>query len=187
MTVSPRQFRPSGLGKPPSVFLFVEGVLLVLFGLAALTFPVFASIAAAVLFGWVLMAVGVAGLLGAFGSKPHLHFGWSLVSSIMAIAAGLIAAFYPLAGVTALVIVIAAWLVVDGASSMMIALDLRRKRQGPWGWPAVSAVADWLLAIGILVLAPLGGLVVVGIIVGIDLVFGGVALLMLGASGRRRA
>jgi uncharacterized membrane protein HdeD (DUF308 family) len=171
----------------PSGFLFVEGVLLLLFGLAAVVFPIFASIAAAVLLGWLLIATGIAGLIGAFSARPHLHFGWSLVSSVVSIIAGLLAAFYPLAGVLALVLLIAAWLVLDGVSSMMIALDQRRSGGKTWGWTALSAVMDWLLAIGVFVFAPLGGPVIVGIVVGVSLIFGGGALLMVGtraASGR---
>jgi uncharacterized membrane protein HdeD (DUF308 family) len=84
----------------------------------------------------------------------------------------------------ALALVIAAWLVLDGVSSLMIALDLRRKGRASWGWSAVSAVVDWLLAVGIFVLAPLGGVLVVGVVVGIDLIFGGGALLMVAAAAR---
>jgi uncharacterized membrane protein HdeD (DUF308 family) len=185
MTTTTPHPNPLPLSKQPPVFLFVEGGLLVLFGLAALAFPVFASISAAVLLGWILIAGGLAGLFGAFTAKPHMHFGWSMVSSIVAIVSGLVAAFYPLAGVTALAILIAAWLVLDGFSSMMIARDLHRSGRRGWVWPVVSAIVDWLLAIGIFVFAPLGGPLVVGTIVGIDLVFGGAALLMVGVSARR--
>ncbi len=187
MTATNSPSTPRGPDAPPSGFLFVEGVLLILFGLAAVVFPLWASIAAAVLLGWILIATGIAGIVGAVSTRPHVHFGWSLVSSIISILSGLVAAFYPLAGILALVIVIAAWLVVDGVSSMMIALASRRAGGKSWGWSAVSAVIDWLLAIGVFVLAPAGGPLIVGIVVAISLVFGGVTLLMLGAAVRRNA
>jgi uncharacterized membrane protein HdeD (DUF308 family) len=187
MTATNPQSGARGPDAPPSGFLFVEGVLLILFGLAAVAFPLWASIAAAVLLGWILIATGIAGLIGAFSARPHVHFGWSLVSSIVSIFSGLVAAFYPLAGVMALVIVIAAWLVLDGVSSMMIALDSRRAGGRSWGWSTLSAVVDWLLAIGVFVLAPAGGPLIVGIVVAISLVFGGATLLMLGAAVRRKA
>jgi uncharacterized membrane protein HdeD (DUF308 family) len=44
-----------------------------------------------------------------------------------------------------------------------------------------------VLAIGIFLLAPVGGPLIVGIIVGVDLVFGGVALVMIGAALRGQA
>jgi uncharacterized membrane protein HdeD (DUF308 family) len=185
MTATTPQSPPPSSSSAPPGFLFVEGGVFVLFGLAAIAFPIFASFAAAVLLGWILIACGVAGLFGAFSARPHLHFGWSLVSSIVAIVAGLIVAFDPLAGVLSLVIVLAAWLVLDGVSSMMIALNLRGAGARSWGWSAFSAIVDWVLAAGIFLLAPRGGALIVGLIVGIDLLMGGVALLMIGASLRR--
>lgn len=163
-----------------STWLTVEGVLLILCGLAAVVFPVLAGVAVGVLFAWILIILGVAGLVGALQSKPHVHFGWSLASAILAILAGLIIAFVPLAGTTALVLVIAAWLILDGASSMMLGLHLKKAGRKGWGWPVASAIADWVLAACAIALGPLGGAVLVGIIVGIDLMLGGIALMTVG-------
>jgi uncharacterized membrane protein HdeD (DUF308 family) len=166
-------------------YLVAEGVLLILVGIAAIVFPAVAGIAAAVLFGWILIISGIGGLISAFSTRPHLHFAWSLASSILAIVAGLVAALFPFAGVTALVIVIAAWLALDGVTSLMIGLDLRRSGRRSWGWPIVSAIVDWILTIAVLLLSPIGGLLLVGVIVGVDLIFGGLALLALGGALRR--
>ncbi len=67
----------------------------------------------------------------------------------------------------------------------MIGLDLRRTGQRSWGWPIVSAAIDWILALAILFLSPLGGLVLVGVVLGVDLIFAGLALLALGGGMRR--
>jgi uncharacterized membrane protein HdeD (DUF308 family) len=165
--------------------LVAEGVLLMLIGIAAIVFPAMAGIAAAVLFGWVLIIGGVSGLVSAFATRPHVHFAWSLISSVLTIAAGLISAFFPFVGAAALVIVIAAWLTVHGVANLMIGLNLRRMGARSWGWPIVSAVVDWVLALAVLLLSPTRGLVLVGIIVGVDLLFSGLALLALGGSLRR--
>ena len=187
MTPIPPPLGPQSLERPPSWFLFVEGVLLILFGLAAIVFPIIAGMAAATFVGWILIACGLAGLFGAFAARPRMHFGWSLVSSTIAIAAGFVAAFNPLAGILALILVMVVWLILDGVSSMMIALALRRSGERSWVWSAGSAVVDWLLAVGLLVLGPRGGPLMVGVIVGIDLLLGGAALLAIGASSRGAA
>jgi uncharacterized membrane protein HdeD (DUF308 family) len=170
-----------------SAYVVAEGVLLSLLGLAAIAFPIVASIATAVLFGWILIASGVVGLVGTIKSKPHLHFGWSLVSSVLTIVAGLVVAFYPLSGVITLVVVVAAWLALDGVSALMIGLDLKRTGGRAWGWSIASAAVDWILAACLLLLGPIGGAVAVGIIVGIDLALGGASLVMLGFAGRSAA
>ena len=168
-------------------FLIVEGLLVVALGVAAVIFPVMAGVAAAVLFGWILIAVGAVGLVGAFTSRPRVHFGWSLVSAVLAIAAGLVTALIPLAGVMTLVVVIAVWLALDGVSSLMIGLDLRRAHARSWGWPIVSAVVDWALAAVLIFLNLVGDAVFVGIVVGIDLMLGGATVVMLGVAARKAA
>jgi uncharacterized membrane protein HdeD (DUF308 family) len=185
MNTAVRQLEGAESAKTASIFVFAEGILLVLFGLAALCFPAFAGIATAVLFGWILMASGIAGLLATFSAKNHVQFWWSLLSSILAIVAGLIVAFHPFTGALVLVVVIAAWLALDGVSSLMIALDLRRTQRRAWGWLVGSAVFDWLLALFLLFLSPVASLFMVGLIIGIDLVFGGLVLLTIAAAVRR--
>jgi uncharacterized membrane protein HdeD (DUF308 family) len=183
MTIpSPQPLPDAGDPRRASRWLGVEGAVLVVLGIAALVFPVLAGVAAAVLFGWILIVIGVAGVVSALSTRPHVHLGWSLVSSILALVAGLIVAFFPLAGAMTLVFVVAAWLVLDGISSLMIGLDLRRRGRHPWRWQIVSAVVDWLLAILALSLGPVGGAVLIGFVVGVDLIMGGVALFALGRS-----
>jgi uncharacterized membrane protein HdeD (DUF308 family) len=188
MTIpSPQPLPPSGDPRRASTWLHVEAGVLILLGVAAIVFPLVAGIAAAVLLGWILIIIGIAGVVGALQARPHVHLGWSLVSSILALVAGLLIAFFPLAGAVTLVIVIAAWLVLDGVSSLMIALDLRRQGRHAWWWSMLSAIADWVLAALALALGPVGGAALVGFIVGIDLILGGLALLGLGRSMRRPA
>ncbi len=183
MTIpSPQPLPAAGGPGRASRWLHIEGAVLVVLGIAALVFPALAGVAAAVLFGWILIIIGIAGVAGSLSSRPHVHLGWSLVSSILALVAGLIVAFFPLAGAMTLVFVIAAWLVLDGVSSLMIGLELRRAGRHPWRWQIISAAVDWLLAILLLALGPAGGAVLIGFVVGIDLIMGGLALLALGRS-----
>jgi len=173
--------------KTGSIFFYIEGGLLVLLGLAAIVFPMMASIGAAVLFGWILIASGVLGLSATFSAKRNLHFWWSLSSSALAVVAGLVVCFYPLAGVMVLVMVIATWLTLDGVSSMMIGLDARRAGRRSWGWFVASAFVDWLFAILIFFMGPVVGLLIVGVVLGVDLMFGGMALIQFGATARKSA
>ena len=58
MTAATQHTAPHGSTSTGAGILFVEGVVLILFGVAAIAFPLFASIAAAVLLGWILIASG---------------------------------------------------------------------------------------------------------------------------------
>jgi hypothetical protein len=103
---------PSPNGQAAGVII-AEGVVLILLGIAAAAFPRFASFAAAVLLGWVLIACGIAGLVSAFSARPHVHFLWSLFSSIVSLVAGFLVAYHPLVGVFTIVVLLAAWLALD--------------------------------------------------------------------------
>jgi uncharacterized membrane protein HdeD (DUF308 family) len=168
--------------------LFVaEGVMLIALGSAAVLFPILAGVATATLFGWILTASGVFGLISAFSARPHMHFWWSVASSILAIAAGVVIAFSPAVGALTLVWVVAVWLALDGASTLMIGLDRRRAGTPSWGWLVLSAIVDWLLAAALLFLSPVSGLIAVatiGVVVGIDLFLGGLALALFGLRQR---
>ena len=163
-----------------SIFAAFEGTFLIALGLVALCFPASAGIATSMVFGWILIAGGVAGLAGAFVATGYAHFWWSLFSSLLAIGVGGAIAFHPFAGAMALILLISTWLLLDGVSSLMIALDLRRGARPSWGWLIVSALVDWLFAALMLVLSPVAALLAIGVIVGIDLIVGGLALVALG-------
>ena len=173
---------PAAPGAPhhASIWVSIEGAVLIALGIGAVLFPALAGAAAGVVFGWILIAIGIMGLVGALSSRQHLHFGWSLISSVLAILAGLIVALFPLAGTMVLAVAIAAWLALDGVSSLQIGLGLKRAGRRHWIWPVASAVADWVLAVLVLALGPVGGAVFIGVVVGIDLILGGAALLTLG-------
>jgi uncharacterized membrane protein HdeD (DUF308 family) len=165
--------------------LIVEGCVLALLGLGALAAPVIAGLTAAIFVGWALIAVGVMGLVAAFRTRPHVHFYWSLASGGVAIAAGLFTLIYPLAGVVVLSLVIAAWLALDGVNSVMIAVHVRKGHRAAAVWPALGALIDFALAAFLLVLTATGAVIAVGVIVGVDLIFGGMAVAGMGLAMRR--
>ena len=162
-----------------STWLTVEGVLLIVLGIAAVAMPLLAGLAASLVFAWILILTGVVGLVSAFAGRDHSHFGWSLASALIALVIGVILLVYPLAGAVALTIVIGAYLLLDGVTLIGLALDHRRRATGPWAWLLVSGLIDIVLAAIIFFMNAIGSAVFVGIIVGISLIFAGIALLLV--------
>src|SRR4030081_2415965 len=70
-------------------FLF-EGILLAVLGLAAMILPPLASLAVTIFLGWMFLISGVAGLALTFWARQMPGFWWSLLSAVLAIAAGII-------------------------------------------------------------------------------------------------
>jgi uncharacterized membrane protein HdeD (DUF308 family) len=188
MSASGAASPPSGVTpKSAATILIVECVVLAILGVGALFAPVLAGLAAAIFIGWILIASGIMGVIAAFTTKPHVHFWWSLCSGVVAIIAGLVSLWLPGAAIFGLTLVIAAWLAVDGINSIMAALHLRKAHGGSAFWLVAVAIIDWLLAVFLLSLSLIGAAVAIGVIVGVDLLFGGAALIAMGVSLRRKA
>jgi uncharacterized membrane protein HdeD (DUF308 family) len=156
----------------------LESVAFVMLGVAAIGLPYFAGALLGTLFGWVMITRGIVGLVATFAARLESGFSWPLVSAVVAIAAGSIVAVYRLTQIMDLIQVVGVWLGVEGFVSMFTAMHFQRSGQPSWGWPVVSAYVDWLFTIAMLMVAPIGGYVFVGAVIGISLVIGGVTRLL---------
>ena len=166
----------SAVSARPS-WLMIEAVILIVLGALAIVFPLFTGIAIAVFLGWLLMIVGVLGLVSAVVGRDHAHLGWSVASGVIAILAGLLLLSHPLFAVVALTLLIAAYLLFDGVTLVGLGLDQRKRGVLRWRWIAGAGVVDILLAVLILALSGIGSAVLIGVIVGIDLIAAGIGLL----------
>src|SRR5262249_24065604 len=102
-----------------------EGILLVVLGILAVLAPVVASPAATVFFGWILLLSGIMGLVTTFRARHAPGFWWSLLSALAGIVAGGLLLVWPRQGTFSLTIVLIAFLLVEGAVSIMYALEHR--------------------------------------------------------------
>lgn len=166
-----------------SMWLTIEGVLLIILGIFALLAPLFAGLALALTFGVLLVVAGVVGLISAFAGRAHAHQGWSIASAVIALVVGLLLLVSPLSGAVAITLLIGAYLVLDGISLIGLSLDHRRRGARAWAWLLAAGIVDILLAVFIVMLTGVGSAVLIGFIVGLDLIVAGVALLMLHRRG----
>src|SRR5690349_23451112 len=83
----------------------IEGVLLVVLGLAAIIVPPLASLAVTIFLGWMFLISGIAGLALTFWARGMPGFWWSLISAVLAIGAGIILLVRPVQGTLTLTIV----------------------------------------------------------------------------------
>lgn len=164
--------------------LLFEGIVLVVLGLLALLAPAIASIAATVFFGWLLLVTGVVGLITTFRARQAPGFWWSLLSALVGIVAGVLLIGWPLLGTLSLTAVLIGFLFVDGVVSIMYALEHRSALSGRWGWVLASGVLDVVL--GVILFAGLPGtaLWAPGVLLGISLLFGGWAFIMMALHAR---
>ena len=164
-----------------------EGIILVLLGIAAIVLPPIATLAFTIIIGWVFLISGVVGLFTTFWARHVAGFWWSLISAIIGIAAGVVLLLWPITGTLSLTLVLIAFFVVEGIVSIMYAIEHRNQLTGRWGWMLVSGIIDLILA-GI-IFAGLPGTAVwaLGLLVGINMLFGGAALIAMALAARRPA
>jgi uncharacterized membrane protein HdeD (DUF308 family) len=86
-----------------------------------------------------------------------------------------------------LTVVLVAYFIVDGAAIIFLAIVHRRELSGRWEWMLMNGVIDLILA-GIIISGFPGTLVwALGLLVGIDLLFGGAALIAMASAARKAA
>jgi uncharacterized membrane protein HdeD (DUF308 family) len=163
----------------------VEGVLLIVLGVLAAALPGLAGVAGALVFGWVLILVGLFGLVGIFGSRHHAHQVLGVVSALVALLVGALIIWSPLVGAITLALFIAAYLLIDGAALIGLGMDQRKRAARGWPWLIVSGVIDIVLALGILALGGRADATLLGFLIALDLIVAGIALAALGLHARR--
>src|SRR5271163_1057671 len=123
-----------------------EGILLAILGLAAMIVPPLASLAVTIFLGWMFLISGVAGLIVTFWARQMPGFWWSLISAVLGIGAGIILLARPIQGVLTLTIVVGAYFLAEGVTTIMYALEHRRELSARWSWMLFAGLLDILIA-----------------------------------------
>jgi len=165
----------------------IEGIILALLGVAAIVVPPVATLAFAIVIGWLFLISGVVGLVTTFMMRELPGFWWSLLSAIVGIAAGVVLLIWPVSAAVSLTLVLIAFFVVEGVVTIMYAIDHRSSLSGRWGWMLASGIVDLILAGIIFAGLPGTAAWALGLLVGINLVFGGTAMIGMALAARPAA
>jgi uncharacterized membrane protein HdeD (DUF308 family) len=162
----------------------IEGIVLFILGLLAIIVPPIATIAVEVLIGWLLLMSGIVGLIATLRMRGAPGFAWSLISAILGIVAGIVLLVWPLSGALTLTMILTVFLVLEGVISILYALEHRRGLSGRWGIMLFSGVIDLFLAGIIFAGLPGTAAWAIGLLVGVNLVFGGYAIVAMALHAR---
>jgi uncharacterized membrane protein HdeD (DUF308 family) len=163
----------------------IEGILLAILGLAAMIVPPLASLAVTIFLGWMFLISGIAGLALTFWARQMPGFWWSLISAVLALGAGIILLARPVQGTLTLTIVVGAYFLAEGVATIMYALDHRRELLQRWSWLLVAGLMDILIAFIIIAGLPGSAVWAIGLLVGINLLFGGASMIGIALAARR--
>jgi uncharacterized membrane protein HdeD (DUF308 family) len=166
------------------VAFLVEGIMLLVLGAAAILVPPLATLAVDIFLGWLFLVGGIVGLISTLSMRHAPGFGWSLLSALVAIAAGAVLIGWPRNGVVSLTLVAIAFFLIEGVVTLLFAFEHKRALSGRWGWMLLSGIVDLFLAAVILLGLPGTAAWAIGLLVGINMVFGGVALIGMALHAR---
>ena len=164
-----------------------EGIVLLILGLLAIIVPQIATIAVAVFIGWILLVSGAVGLLATFRMRTAPGFWWSLISAILGIVAGILLFRSPVSGALSLTVILTVFLIVEGIVSILFAFEHKRELSGRWGAMLFSGLVDLFLAGIIIEGLPGTAAWAIGLLIGVNLVFGGTALIAMALHARDSA
>jgi uncharacterized membrane protein HdeD (DUF308 family) len=143
---------------------------------------VVATIAVQVMLGWLLVISGIGEAIHAFMAQGWRGFLLELLSAVLYLGVGVLLLVNPLEGALALTFVVAVFLLVEGIFKIITALRVRDHRG--WGWLLASGIVSVILGVLIWAQWPASGLWVIGLLVGIQLLFTGWSLVMLALAAR---
>ncbi|MFL6798852.1 MAG: HdeD family acid-resistance protein [Xanthobacteraceae bacterium] len=164
-----------------------EGIVLVVLGMLAVLLPPLATLTFTLLIGWLFLISGGVGLVTTFMAREAPGFWWSLLSALLGIGAGIVLLIWPVSGAVSLTLLLIVFFIVEGIASIMYAFEHRQELTGRWMWMLISGIIDLVLAAMIWAGLPSTATWALGLLVGINLLFGGAALIGMALHARNEA
>ena len=162
----------------------VLSVLIMIAGFLAIAVPYIAGIAFTLVVGWMLIFSGVLHIIFAFRSERAAGAViWQVLLGLVYGFIGIYILMHPVAGLVGLTVAIAAYLVVEAVIELVLAYQLRPA--AGTGWLVFDSIVTFILAAMIWSMWPSSSAWVVGLLVGVSMLFSGLSRLMLSLSVRR--
>jgi len=186
-TVSDAQ-RPVGSSVEPlrakCGWILALGVVYLIAGLIALSSVALATVVSVFIVGIMMVIAGVAEVINAFQFKSWGKFLLWIALGVLYVVAGIVTFQNPLLAAALLTLMLGVALVVSGIMRIVLAFSM--KEGMPWMWVVLSGVITLLLGGIILAKWPVSSLYILGIFLGIDLVFAGIGWIFVGLGLKSR-
>ena len=168
-----------------SGWIIALGVVYVIAGFIALGSVVMATVASVFIVGVMMIIAGVAEVFNAFQVKTWGKFVLWLILGALYIVAGFVTFENPLLAAALLTLLLGFALLASGIMRIVLAFSM--KQGMPWIWVLISGAVTLLLGAMILAHWPVSSLYILGLFLGIDLVFAGAGWIGVGLGLRRTA
>jgi uncharacterized membrane protein HdeD (DUF308 family) len=164
------------------LWFLLLGVVLIVLGMAALTYSFAAGVALVWLFGVFLVVGGIFRIAGAFFTRCWGGFFLSLLAGVLELALGVILFEHPGEALIVYTLLLAVVFFIEGLFWIIGALAGGFRN---WGWVLLSGIVTLLLGVLIWRQWPFSGLWVVGTFIGVNMIFNGITYVVLGLNVRK--
>lgn len=151
-----------------------QGIAFVIAGGLAILLPSFTAIGFGLVIGALLLVSG--GIQAVASIKSKFHW-WSWVSALLSLVVGALMIINPVAGTVALATIVAIFLLLEGITELFLAFTLKPIKS--WIWLLLSGLVSLVLALIVFAGWPGASLILLGVMIGINLIFYGLALLFI--------
>ena len=160
------------------------GILLIISGTLAIIYDVAATLLSVLFFGWLLIIMGGIEAIQSFWQPKWGGFFLHLMVGLLGVAVGYHLVSAPAAGALVLTLVMAIYFMVIGVFRVVTAIAMRFPN---WGWVLFSGLVTFVLGVMIKSQWPMSGLWIIGLFIGIDMIFSGWSYVMLSLAAKKEA
>jgi len=165
-------------------WLLALGIGLVVLGFIAIGASAMTTILSVFFLGCILLLGGVVQVAHAFSAHRWSGFFIHLLVGILYLITGLLMTVNPTAAGVSITLIMAMFFLVEGAFRIVTTLFARFPH---WGWQLISGIVTLLLGMIIWSEWPISGLIIIGVFVGVNMIFNGWGLIMLAAALKNTA
>ncbi len=155
----------------------VSGILFILLGLAGILFPAVVTFSTVLFIAYLMLLAGISAAWMTWKSNRQDWAGW--LKSTMLVLVSILMIFFPMDGVAALGLLFSIYFFIDAFAGFGLAFSMRPKKIW-WLW-LINAVTSLALGVLFIVGWPFSSVYMIGIFVGVSLLFDGFALLAGGS------
>jgi uncharacterized membrane protein HdeD (DUF308 family) len=171
------QNAPVGLVRNASTISILWGVLLIVFGVVAVGSPFLAAVAVNAVVAWLIVLAGVVHLMLAFGAHGAGSMIWKLLVGVAYLCFGAYLIMHPVLGVASLTLVLASLFLIEGILDIVLFFKMRPMQGSTW--VLLDGIITLFLGLMIYAQWPSSSAWAIGTLVGISMIFSGVARVMM--------
>ena len=162
-------------------WLLVLGIGLIGLGMVSIAVSTAVTVISVLFFGTILILSGIAQTIYAFWMREWSGFFLSILAGLLYTVVGIFFLIHPIESAVSLTLILAAFYIVGGLFRISVSIMSQFEQ---WGWALFSGIIKFILGLLILAGWPETGLWVLGLFIGIDLVFFGWFWVLLALTAR---